>query len=481
MPNVVLILTDTTNRHHLGAYGCAAADTPNIDRLGREGLRFDNSYSSSPVCTPARGCIFTGLHAPTNGATFNDATPYRNVPVLGELLGRTDVPFGYAGKWHLDGGLYNGYGLADGGFPQQWWYDGKNYADEIGPEMAARRKQFARVDFQQMRQLAFEEEDCWAHRVTDRAISFLQARSGDRPFFFCASYDEPHGPFMCPRRFLDAVDPAGLEIRPNVNADLSGKPAFRSMIAAGHTNREHELRAFWRYYAACNTYLDYEIGRLVEAIDRTHGEDTVVLYTSDHGEQMGSHGCWGKGWAPYEESTATPLIARGPGVAKASATDALASQVDFLPTICDLLGLESIPERTHGVSLRPVLEDPSASVRDTAIFTFDRFGNDGEPKRYPDRDGSKLHEPSKGEFYPMRGIWDGRYKLIVNLFETDELYDLKEDPFEMNNRIGDSALAQTAERLHEALLTEMVQTGDPLRAVRWYDRPWRKGSSPQGE
>jgi uncharacterized sulfatase len=74
----------------------------------------------------------------------------------------------------------------------------------------------------------------------------------------------------------------------------------------------------------------------------------------------------------------------------------------------------------------------------------------------------------------MRGIWDGRYKLIVNLFETDELYDLKEDPFEMNNRIGDSALAQTAVRLHEALLTEMVQTGDPLRAARWYDRPWRR-------
>jgi uncharacterized sulfatase len=474
MPNVVLILTDTTNRHHLGAYGCDFATTPNIDRLAAEGVRFDNSYSASPVCTPARGCIFTGLYAPTNGATFNDATPYRNVPILGELLAGTDIPYGYTGKWHLDGGLYNGYGQADGGFPQRWWYDGKNYVDDLGPEKAQQRKRFARVPFEQMRELAFEEEDCWAHRVTDRAIDFIKQQSADKSFFFCASYDEPHGPFMCPRRFLDAVDPSRYELRPNVGADLSGKPPLRSLIAAGHTNREHELRAYWRYYAACNTYLDYEIGRLIDAIDETCGEDTVVLYTSDHGEQMGSHGGWGKGWAPYEESTATPLIARGAGVARGVATEALASQVDFVPTVCDLLGLEDMPQRSHGVSLRPVLENPSASVRDYAVFTYDRFGNDGEPMRYPQRDADDLRELSKKDFYPMRGIWDGRYKLIVNLFETDELYDLQDDPYEMDNRIDDPAMADTAARLHDALLSEMAQTGDPHRTALWYKRPWRK-------
>jgi len=393
--------------------------------------------------------------------------------MMGEIVGKEGVRTGYTGKWHLDGGRYNGYGKADGGFPQDWWYDGTNYVEDIGPEKAAQWKQFTRSDWDGMLRLAFDEEDCWGHKVADRAINFLETADND-PFLLCVAFDEPHGPFMCPRRFLEAVDPSKLQLRPNIWDDLEDKPQFRRIVAKGHVNSEEDLRAYWRYYAACNSYVDYEIGRILDTVERLHGPDTVVIFTTDHGEQMGSHGTWGKGYIQYEECLHTPLIVRGKDVAQNAVTDSLASQVDFVATICDLLNIP-IPERTHGSSLAPIFRDPSIKVRDFAYFSHNRFGNDGESgRRYPDRTPETLYKKEKGAFYPMRGVTDGRYKLIVNLFETDELYDLQQDPYEMQNRITDPESAQVRDTLHTALITEMVQTGDPLRCTQWWERYWKK-------
>ena len=469
--NIVSILTDTTNRHHLGCYGCGGANTPNIDRLAEEGVRFDCSYSSAPVCTPARGCIFTGIHAPVNGAWYNDATPYSNVRMMGEIFADAGYRVGYSGKWHLDGGLYLGYGQAQGGFPQEWWYDGKNYSDYIGPDMHKQWKRFARLDFEGMLNHAFEPQDCWARRVTDRCIDFLET-AGDDPFLFVASFDEPHGPFMCPREYLESVDPSKFEIRPNVNEPLAHKPQHHHLLAEGHLNAEEDLRSFLRYYAACQSFVDDQVGRIADAVDRLHGDDTIIVFTSDHGEQMGSHGCWGKGYMMYEESVHTPLIFRGPGVAQ-GANDSPAGQIDLLPTFCELTETP-IPEQAQGRSLAPSLADPALAVNDRVMMTYTRFGNSGEPQRYPERDRSELMSKRGHEFFPIRAAVDGRYKLVINLFDTDELYDLESDPYEMDNRIDDPALAERRETLHDWLLTEMVQTRDPMRCHAFANRPWRR-------
>lgn len=470
MTNIVLVLTDTTNRHHMGCYGCGAAVTPTLDRLAAEGVRFDCSYSSSPVCTPARGCIFSGVHAPTNGAWYNDATPYSNVLTMGEVFADAGYRVGYSGKWHLDGGLYLGYGKAQGGFPQRWWYDGKNYTDDIGAEMAARWKGFTRLNGRAQLEGAFRSEDCWAHRVADRCIDFLQT-AGDEPFLFVAAFDEPHGPRMAPREYIEASDPSGYEIRPNVRDTLEGKPERHRLLAAGHENPEEDLRSYLRIYGACNTFVDAQLARIVETVDRLHGDDTVLVFTSDHGEQMGSHGCWGKGYMMYDESTRTPLVFRGPGVAPGVNAFPV-GQIDLLPTFCELAGIDT-PVQAQGRSLVPALKDPGARVNDAVMMTYTRFGNSGEPQRYPDLRAEELERERPQDFNPIRAAVDGRYKLVVNLFDRDEFYDLDADPYEMDNRIDDPALAARRDALHEWLLTEMVQTRDPIRCHGFADRPWR--------
>jgi uncharacterized sulfatase len=471
VPNIVLILTDTTSRHYLGAYGSRGAITPHIDRLAQEGLLFENSYSSSPVCTPARGCIFTGVHAPVNGAWYNDATINRNVEIMGETFARAGSRVGYTGKWHLDGGLYFGYGKAQGGFPQRWWYDGKNYTDDLGPARTQQYRTWARAGWPDMRELAFEAEDCWGHRVTDRAIDFLRT-AGDEPFLLCVAYDEPHGPFMAPREYLDAIDPDAFELRPNILTEVPGdKPEQQRILAEGHNNVEEDLRAYLRYYGACQAFQDAEMGRLLEVVDELHGDDTYVIFTSDHGEQMGSHGCWGKGPIMYEESVHTPLIVRGPGVPAGARTKALAGQVDLLPTFCDLAGVP-VPAQVQGHSLAPVLRDPDASVNDVVFITYTLFGNDGEPSRDDEHDRSRLGQKAGRWFFPIRAVFDGRYKLAVNLLDTDELYDLQEDPYEMRNLIDEEETAAVRDRLHRRLLDELVATRDPMRCLEWARRPW---------
>ncbi|MFP4382184.1 MAG: sulfatase-like hydrolase/transferase [Candidatus Sumerlaeia bacterium] len=473
MPNIVFVFTDTTNKHHLGCYGEPGAVTPHTDRLAEEGVRFDRSYCSAPVCTPARGTIMTGLHAPVNGAWYNDATPYRNVPMMGDIFKAAGVKVGYTGKWHLDGGLYNGYGKAEGGFPQEWWYDGKCYVDDIGPEKAKQWKQFARHDYEGMLENAFPAEDCWGHRVTNRAIDFLE-KAGDDPFLLCVAYDEPHGPFMAPREFLEAIDPSKFKIRPNVIIGVpEGKPAHQEWVAHGHNNTEEDLRNYWRYYLACNSFIDSELGRLVDAVERLHGDDTYIIFTSDHGEQMGSHGGWGKGYTAYNENINTPLIIKGPNVARGAVSQALAGQIDLLPTLCDMAGIDK-PEHLQGRSLMPVLRDPDSKVNEHVFVTYSRFGNDGEPEWDDEHDADHLFVPGKqrSEFYPWRAVVDQRYKLVINLLDTDELYDLEDDPYEMTNRINDPALASERDRLHKILLDELVHSRDPMRCTAWAKRAW---------
>lgn len=466
--NIVFILTDTTNRHHLGCYGCKGALTPNTDRLAAEGVRFDRAYSSSPVCTPARGSIFTGLHAPSHGATFNDATVYRNVPFMGEVFAQKGYRVGYTGKWHLDGGRYFGKGKAEGGFPQTWWYDGRCYLDDIGPEKEKIYRGFGRLSWEEMLEAAFDEKDCWGYRITDRAIDFLET-AGDEPFLLCVCFDEPHGPFMSPRRNLEAIDSEGYEHRPNVNASLEGKPSHQRELARGHVNSFEDLKGYWRYYAACNNFVDDQIGRIVETVDRLHGDDTIIVFTSDHGELMGSHGTWGKGYVAYDESSRVPLLMRGSGIERGGVAQGLAGHIDLLPTFCELAGIE-IPSHAQGTTLVPVLQDVSQTVNEYVHFSYTRFGNEGNPGR----EGNRGKSPrANQELYPYRAIVDSRYKLVVNLFETDELYDLQDDPYEMTNLIESPDHRDVRERLHRDIIAEMNETLDPYRCAWWERRHWQ--------
>lgn len=459
--NFVIIMTDTQNKSMVGAYGDPWVDTPNLDRLAVEGIRFERAYTTCPLCTPARAGLFTGLHPQLAGAWCNNIATYRHVALMGVIFRHYGFRAAYTGKWHLDGTAYFGSGEPQGGFEPDWWYDGKRYIEDIGPEMFHDYR--TRGTPEGLREAGFTEENIWGHRVANRAIDFMERVGPDEPFVLVCSFDEPHGPFVAPPEYWEKFAPEDLPMPPNFGAPLDGKPGLQKVHRTQRGEHAWEEFAPWltRFFG-CNSYIDREIGRVVEAVDRTHPDDTVVFYTSDHGDQLGAHGLTSKGPMMYEETCNVPFIVRVPGGPSGAVSTALVSHVDIIPTMLDMAGIER-PEVLNGVSLAPVLTDPQAQVRRTAIVNFHRFA---------------INHDNWGEFYPIRCITDGRHKLAVNLFETDELYDLQEDPGEITNLIGDPEYAAVRDELHDLLLDRMDEIRDPFRSWHWGHREWRQVREP---
>jgi uncharacterized sulfatase len=454
--NFVFIMTDTQTKDMVGAYGQPQMDTPSLDRLAREGIRFDRAYTACPVCTPARGAIFTGLHPQVNGAWCNNVAPGRQVAMMGEIFRHYGYRAAYTGKWHLDGTSYFGDGVPGGGFEPDWWYDGKRFKEELGAEMFAKHASCRTPEA--LRKAGFTRERMWGWGVANRAVDFLE-KVGKEHFVLAVSFDEPHGPCMAPPEFWEKFERIGLKARPNCGAPAGEKPRLLQIFREQHGELQEtrEGKHYYPHFFGCNSYVDREIGRVIEAVDRLHGDDTVIIYTSDHGDQLQSHGLVSKGPMMYEETCNIPLIIRTPGGPRGAVSPSLVSHVDLLPTMLELAGIER-PEVLHGTSIAPVLADPSARVRAAALVNFHRFA---------------INHDAFGEFYPIRCATDGRYKLVINLFETDEFYDLGEDPYEMKSRLGDPALARERDRLHDWMLAEMDRIRDPFRSFRWGARPWR--------
>ena len=457
--NIVLIMTDTQNKSMVGAYGNPWVDTPNLDRLAQTGIRFDRAYTTCPLCTPARSAIFSGTHPQVNGAWCNNLPTYDTVALMGSIFRHYGYRAAYTGKWHLDGSGYFGDGEPGGGFESDWWYDGKRYADDIGPEMFRHYRSCKTAD--DLRQAGFSEENIWGHRVANRAIDFLEEVEED-PFVLVVSFDEPHGPFVAPPEYWEKFsleDVENLRLS-NFGASLEGKPALQ------HVQRQQifDTEKWDRYSQAlikhlgCNSYIDREIGRVIDAVEQMHGEDTLIIYTSDHGDMLGAHGLHSKGPMMYEEICNIPFIVRMPNGVQGAVSQSLISHVDIIPTLLDLVGIDR-PECLQGLSQVPVLKNPTTKVRDDLLVSFSRFA---------------INHDDWGEFYPIRCVVDERYKLVINLFEADELYDLQDDPGETQNLIDDPAHIAARNRLHDALLDEMDRIRDPFRSFRWGNRPWRQ-------
>lgn len=457
--NIVFMITDTVCKYMVGAYGRPEFKTPCIDKLASEGIRFERAYTACPVCTPARGAIFTGLQPASNGAWTNDQAPHRNVRMMGDIIREQGVRAPYTGKWHLDGSDYNGTGIPDGGFEPDWWMDRANLLAELPENIRSLYNMRTTAD--DLRKAEVQNKHIYGHRVADKAIEFLESANDD-PFVLCVSFDEPHDPWISPPEYWEMFDRDSFEARPNYNAPLEGKPFLQHKHAQGIV-RSHgymtwqDMVAKRLKFFGSNSYIDSQVGRVVDAVDRLHADDTIVIYTSDHGDQLGSHGLHDKGPYMYEETTNVPFIVRTPGGPRGVVSNSVVSQIDLLPTFLDYIGAEK-DKALHGVSLKPVFEDPDASVRETAMISFNRFMRT--------RNGSGGH-------WPIRAMTDGRFKLVINLHDSDELYDLANDPYEMTNEIENPYHANRRNELHDQLISEMLRTEDPM--WNWYfnDRPWR--------
>jgi uncharacterized sulfatase len=454
---IILIMTDTQRTDMLGCYGNKGMLTPNLDRLASQGMLFRRAYTTQPVCGPARSGLFTGLYPHSNGSWANGMALGDNVKTVGQRLRDLGWLTAYIGKWHLDGGDYFGLGRCPDGWDSDSWYDMRCYLEEHG-ELDREWSRTADI----MRKRTVTEDFTFGHRCSDRAIDFLRNHS-ENDFLLVVSYDEPHHPYVCPEPYASMYKDYVHPLRRNVMDALEDKPEHQRIWANQNARPDGEGHGIRHPdYFGCNSFVDHEIGRVLDEID-ANAPDALVIYTSDHGDALGSHGLSNKGPAMYDEITRIPLIVRWPHVIQPdSSCDHPVSHIDIVPTIMESIGLP-VPRLLEGKSLRPAFEDPRTRTNEAIFMEFGRYETDHD---------------SAGGFQPVRAVFDGRLKLTVNLLTSDELYDLDTDPEELVNLIDSADHQIMRDLLHDELLDWMNRTRDPFRGYYWERRPWRTDARP---
>ena len=457
-PNFVFIMTDTQGWNMVGCGGRPEMRTPHIDRLAAEGVLFTRAYTTSPVCTPARAGIFTGMYPHTTGAWGNHMPLGDNVVTMGQRFRDLGYRTAYVGKWHLSGHDYFDTGLCPDGWDDDYWYDGKRYLDELTDDEITLWRTGLR-SLEALREHEITAAFTWGHRVSDRAIRFLEtAVPADEPFVLAVSYDEPHGPWTCPPEYVERFRDFRYDVGPAARDDLKNKPDHHHMWAADDRVDCPDGTISAPLLFGCNSFVDAEIGSVVDAVRRLAPEETWIIYTSDHGDMLGAHGMMGKGPNMYEQITHIPLMIRPPGRQHVGHVDgSLVGHVDLLPTMLELAGAQA-PPALVGKSLVPRLLEGRVDPDRRLLIEFNRYEIDHD----------------YAGFQPIRCWMSGDHKLVVNLLsDMDELYDLREDPAELSNLIDSTAHAAIRDRMHDEMLDHLYQVRDPFRGYHWERRPWR--------
>ena len=443
----ILILGESVRWDMLTCYRETGIHTPNLDRLAANGMRFERAYNCQPVCAPARSAIWTGLYPHSNGVWGNSMPLGDTVHTVGQHLRDRGIHTALIGKWHLDGFDYFGTGRAPDGWDAKYWFDMRDYLDELSPADRRRSRDPNTGDW--------PAEMCFGRRVTDRAIHFLADHS-QKDFLLCVCYDEPHGPSLCPKEYSDMYREYTFPASPNLSDTLKGKPE-EERVWARRTLQDQPIRTHDPKFFGSHTFIDAEIGRLMAQVQKS-APQALILYTSDHGVFLGSHRLLDKGPAMYDEITRVPLIVSWPGHTPPNTVNHnLASHIDLPGTLMEFWGIK--PAATlEGGSMLAALSNPEAPTRNEVFIEWGRYE--------VDHDGF-------GAFQPIRCVCDGRHKLSIHLMTSDALYDLENDPFEMVNLIDSPQHRAIRNRLHDKLLDWMNTSRDPFRGYYWGHRAWR--------
>jgi uncharacterized sulfatase len=459
-PNFVIIMTDSQGANIIESYCGQKMRTPNIDKLADEGIKFERGYTTCPLCTPARASLFTGIYPHTSGPWTNNIALGENIKTMGQRFSDVGYNSAYVGKWHLDGHDYFGTGICPEGWNPDYWYDGLNYLQELNDqEIHDWRQGLNNLD--EIKEKNITEEFTWANGISNRSIDFLQKQNKDNPFCLVVAYDEPHHPYTCPPEFIEPFNDFEYDIGPAGLDDLKDKPSHQKEWSNAMHNKSRDInnKRKWPMYFGCNSYIDYEIGRVLNAVNNHCSENTYIIYTSDHGDMIGAHQLESKGCASYEEITHIPFIIKTPNLKLNKKIDnSIVSHIDILPTMLDLAG-ESIPPILEGESIVSILEGKESNIQRSAIIEFNRY---------------EIEHDSFGGFKPLRAIVSGDYKLTINLLTSDELYNLEDDPGETVNLIERKEYSDIRNNLHKQLLEWMYKKRDPFRGPDWERRPWQK-------
>lgn len=427
-PNVVFFMTDDHGAWATGVYGCKQMLTPNIDRLAREGMRFDNAFAATPVCSPSRITYFTGklpcAHGVQDWIVPKESFGPTGVQVLAahesftEVLARNGYHLGLSGKWHMGGDEHMQEGFT-------WWHTvpggGGSYQD---PEFVENGRTIKKQGFK-------------TDLVGDGAVAFLNHHQATRPadpFFLYVPFSAPHTPYNYqPEEYRAPYAKSDFACFPREPQN----PRQNTGLARNHGNEE-SMRA----YSALVTALDANVGKVLRKLDEMGAlNDTLVVFTADQGWNAGHHGLWGKGNGTVprnvlEESIRVPMIWRHDGrIPAGSSSEAMVSSYDFFPTILEYLGCETAPDKDRvGTSYAPILRGEKPAWRDRLFF----------------------------EYAEVRSIRTKTIKLVMRAKPwPSEMYDLEADPGERTNIFDNPQYAKVRERLVQELEGYFRQRGAP--------------------
>jgi arylsulfatase A-like enzyme len=443
-PNILLVITDHTNAETVAPGG--PCRTPNLDALAAEGLRFHRCTTTNAICSPARASLMTGLYPSAHGmwdCTHTQRAEWVDVPAgrftyFSHILAENGYHNAYFGKWHVE----QSNRLEDFGWHE---YD-LSVNGARGPAQAGSEVVVPKPGYRDYLLAGIAaDEAIQTHPGFDRGIDFLQRHSRERPeqpFCCVVSTIEPHDAYVPPQRFVDLYDEASEPLAATLHDDPAGKPeVVRRLRSVWSDMTERDWRRMTVCYRAVVSFLDHEMGRLLAVLKETGlEENTLVLFTSDHGDMLGAHGLVAKGIGTgYEEVYNIPLLIRAPGqTVRGEAPRVRTSLVDLGPTILDYCGLPPLPE-AHGRSLRPVLEGTAAAEEwQDAYAEF--FG-----QRF---------------VYTQRLVWHGDWKYVFNPGGVDELYNLAEDPHERDNLAERPEHRETLEAMCKRMWRRMKRIGD---------------------
>lgn len=413
-PNVVLVFADQMRGQAMGCMGNPDVKTPRLDRLASEGIHFPSMFSNSPVCCVARATLLTGKYAHQHGLTANDLRLRESETTVAKLFARNGYRTGFIGKWHLDGGPRMPGFVPPGPRRQGFAYWAANECNHRHFDT-----QYFHDSPEPISINRFEIEEWF-----DLAIEFLRDNQ-NQPFFLVVALGPPHDPYDAPPQYKNLYDPEKLTLSPNW---VKGIPhAGRKEIAA--------------YYAAI-TAIDDQMARFLHVMDELNlSDDTIVLFTSDHGDMLGSQGLPLKR-KPWEESIRVPGILRYPRKIKPNQVkQGLFSLVDVSPTLLSLCGIAP-PSEMQGTDLSAYILGLRTESPESAFFQI--FG--------PYRSG-KVAEG-------WRGVRTSRFMYARTETAPWVLYDLEKDPNELKNLIGDPQSRQWLHLMDKKLIEWMRKTGD---------------------
>ena len=423
-PNVLFILSDQHSPHVIGCGGNVIINTPNLDRLASEGMRFDNMYCQNPLCVPSRSSLMTGQYSKTTGIYDNMHIMQANITTLPRTLSENGYKTCLIGKAHFNGEQYHGY--------QQRPY-GDIYGQAHQPD-PGRLPEFGINGLGDVLGHSGPSEMPIELTQTEICVSeackWLQLhKSGgsEQPFMLSVHFDKPHFPIKPPQKYNKKYK--GRLSLPEEGEDLSKSsiPFIREGIAHNETGHHYgkdydiQLRALEAYYG-CVEWIDDAAGRIIEVLDYLgYKDDTLVIYSSDHGEMGGEHGTWQKTLF-FEASSRVPMIIRWPGIINpGTETDEILGLIDLFPTICESAGIE-IPDSCEGLSLIPLLAE-GRSIEREGIFC----------------ESAVLRATEIAGCMYRNGDW----KYCYYIDGSEELYNLTEDPGELKNLAkNDSFIAE---------------------------------------